>query len=76
MATNKKQTPLAIILEQKGWKQSVFREKIKEKTGKEFSKAAICNYVNGKHTNMLLENAKIMAETLEMDFKEFANKII
>lgn len=74
MAKDKK-TNLGLILKERGLSQKQFQALIEEKTGKYFSASAICNYVNGKHTNMLLENAQIMAKALDMELKDFANKI-
>jgi transcriptional regulator with XRE-family HTH domain len=71
----KAKTPLGIILKEKRLSQRDFQLLIFEKTGKYFSASAICNYVNGKHTNLLLENAQIIAKSLDMSLEELANKI-
>jgi transcriptional regulator with XRE-family HTH domain len=71
----KVKTPLAKLLKERGLSQRDFQVLIIEKTGKYFSASAICNYVNGKHTNLLFENAQIIAKSLDMSLEEFANKI-
>lgn len=71
----KEKTKLGLLLKDRGLSQRDFQALIYEKTGKYFSASAICNYVNGKHTNLLLENAQIIAKSLDMSLEEFANQI-
>lgn len=72
----KKPTKLALYLFEQGISQKEFISMIEEKTGKVFCKATISNYMNGKHTkNIQLENASILAKTLEIPLEQLIHLI-
>lgn len=71
--TEKKNTRLKIILQEKGLNQLQFIELIKEKTGCEMTKCNISKHVNGVYTSMSTDTLMIFAVTLDVTADSLLN---